>query len=1321
MPLDTHSFLGAMDLDSPDHVIPKGRHRTARNGIFRGQQPNMRFESVVGTTLQDNPLLPVIGVNKNIGWHYDAVNQRVIFANFNSSGSHGWYIFNTLTKTFQRLIETGINTVGDPLAFTASGYISSIDIRYGDGTEGDLLFYVDSLKRPSKFNIQRILAGTLNPIKREYLEVIKAPFPFKPEVTYENDTTVNSNNLINSLWEFAGSQIYDDFEESVISTGSITPTPTIEFDPTKNIDKSKNARISIYLPTGDANVKKIRVYGRQTINGTTSGWLIIDTLIKADLGIPDNTFYRYLFFNNGNYPAADPKYTALPFDYVPLEANAGVLLDGTTAAYAGIKEGYDFVNPTLSLSAVNSTTDIFTISGVLFFAFTNGTFTSGQPNIEIVLTGAGTNDGSGNPIILDNTPEFLFVRAKSSGTDISFSYDNSSFTNIATILANLASAAVVAGWNVVSTGTNNLIVYYPTGSIELQSAFIKGTGPSSSSAGLPRYAHYPESNYSYGVKYYDAWGRTNGVISNIQGNISTLPFDGNIGSFLPEITLDLSGFTPPSWARYYHVVRTNTKTFDKHLCWVSNSAFSNIGESAPNLYAYIGIGNIDDYNQTIKSTSGVVSYEYTSGDRIRFYGVYAVNTSFTPLSFDYAILGVVTNPVINGIVQEGRFIQISYPTADISGTFKFDGSVDFQNYQILLYSYKSNDPTTSNVYYEVAQRYGIGNAGTVSAFHMGNVADNIVKVIDGDIFTRTRNVPCGNTYYLNAFAEAQGDRYATNILNTDKAPIVTSNYTVSSQTYLASSLANGAAPTFANGTWFENTGGSDLTIRLRGTVPVTVDGSSFFEIFAKITNAIPTTTVITVLPKSSITGVAQPLPTVSSLLSNSGNTLIPNTAYQFPFDSTFIVPAHSKVFFITGNGLSVVNLHQTNWTMRLDVFRNIAIQIFEPSYSDIYDLRTNYDNRPSVIDATATQAYYSTLFRFSQPFEPNTNINNSNRFYDNNFDEFDKSYGDVIRMRVRQRELRIFQKRRCGHTLIYAKFIKDNAGTNTLVTTDAIITPNNVEYFEGEFGIGDQAMGLISSSFDDYFPDPVKGYFLRLSLDGIKPISEEFNTQTFAGQNLPNYLNDYTYQFGGNAIITGCYNFLKDRDSEVIFTLQGGTSGGGNITGQSLAFDERKNSWTSFYDFAPDSILCAENQLYSFFNGKLYSHDNTTAYANFYGTQYKTSITSVFNDLELEKKTWISVSAVSNVIWNCPLIYTQLDSYPGQRQESNLIDEDFALLEGQYHASFLNDIHSIKGLINGDSLKGTYCVIQFQPTDGSKYSFLAAVSVKYIQSPLTTK
>jgi len=309
--------------------------------------------------------------------------------NYNSAGTSGIYIYNTLSGIWQTLIQIGTGTVNDALGFLPYPRIQGVQIIYGDPQDGDLLFFLNSNQVPTKINIQRYLNSPPANIQRAFIEVIKAPPIFVPKVVYENDTTVNSNNLINSLFQFAYTYIYDDNEESVLSSGSITPLPAIPFTNTLNTDKTKCSRIGIYLQTGDATVKKLRIYMRQTQNGVTSGWFIVDTISKADNGILDAFFYKYLFYNSGNYIPADPSFTVLLQDFVPQKANCQTLLNGNTISYAGLTEGYNWFKSQFSTNLTfNSNEDVdYIINGVLFFGGTNGVLIGGQAEVMFFLTG----------------------------------------------------------------------------------------------------------------------------------------------------------------------------------------------------------------------------------------------------------------------------------------------------------------------------------------------------------------------------------------------------------------------------------------------------------------------------------------------------------------------------------------------------------------------------------------------------------------------------------------------------------------------------------------------------------------------------------------------------------------------------------------------------------------------------------------------------------------------------------------------------------------------------------------------------------------------
>lgn len=172
---------------------------------------------------------------------------------------------------------------------------------------------------------------------------------------------------------------------------------------------------------------------------------------------------------------------------------------------------------------------------------------------------------------------------------------------------------------------------------------------------------------------------------------------------------------------------------------------------------------------------------------------------------------------------------------------------------------------------------------------------------------------------------------------------------------------------------------------------------------------------------------------------------------------------------------------------------------------------------------------------------------------------------------------------------------------------------------------------------------------------------------------------------------------------------------------QTLIFDEENNRFETFVSLFPEMMVTLGTTLCSFKDGILYTHDADGFYNNFFGEQYNSYVTPVFNKQELDKKTFISLEQIASQAWFCPEIITSSNSYGAVKQTSNLIPEDFEQLEGNYNASFLGASNSIGGLIDGDSLKGNLCSIKLQanipdPPNNLLVS-LALTTVETINSP----
>jgi hypothetical protein len=1284
-------FGGVLNTDDSNDILPAHHHKDAQNIVFRGNGVNMRAENLPGTRLVSN-ILPT-GTNQTIGTHYDSVNNRIFYFNYNSNNTHGIYIYNTQAGTFQTLLQIGSGTDGDVLGFTAAP-ITSINIIYGDPTDGDILYFVDTLGRPTKLNVQRYLAGTYSLVKRSYLDVAKMPPSSPIKAAYGADLTTNTNNLQNGLFQFIYRYVYDDNEKSVWSTGSEVPLPYMpNNDGTIANAKYLNNYISLYFPTGDFNVKKIELAFRETRDGATSDWSLINSFVKSDLSISSNDVYNYSFYKSGIYTFIDKVEQLLLFDYVPLQANAQELINGSTLIYGGITEGYSNVPLNASITQQASSGSLFACrNGLLFSAEQTSTNT-----IKIFVDGTvGTTSGT-LASIYDSAGGGVVFNVNitdSSNTNLGFTYTATN-NNTSTLLSGLASAASAKGFTTSISG--NFLTITKTGSLLSSTNCQYNFVSLNNNKWEVIYSLYANAAYQYGIVYYDANGKTNGV-NTLQG----LKLNTNASNIFPDpLNEALYSYrqltitnTPPSWAAYYQIVRTNNLTYgDKALYWVSSGAFSDKDVSVNQKYAYIRIDNIYDYNLSIKATEGVVGYTFATGDRVkfikRFNSTGGVAQDVSASNYDYPIISLEATPVMNGVTKEGSYLKIAYPTSDIGSGIYFDGTPDAQNYEIFIYNPAATASASEQTYFEFGQKYNI-----INGYHGGNYQNQtsgqsaILYFTDGDVFYRNRNVIVSPAKTITgqgiaAWATPSTYNYYTPKIGDSSQDVITTNYTIGhslEQSVTPANIVYNQYPAWGDATFnYQNTSSVDYNVRLKfsfSTYNTDVNMGTLLYAYVKVYNA------STGFPTASYP-LTQIMDAVKLPQATNNNT------YQIidvNVDAIVKVPAGFKasILFYDKSGANRVVINP--FTIDITPLNTINIAIDDPSFSDVFNLQTSSNSRPLIVDVNAKQAYYSTLVRYSQAYQQGTSINGTNRFYYLDSDTYDKKFGDIIRMKLHNRDLRIFQYKKCGVAPVYSVETLNQDMTNNLVASSKIINP--IRYYEGDFGIGNQPTSLTSSGHADYFADPVKGYFIRLSQDGVTPISELYKMQTFAGNNLPNYLSSHAYATGGSAKILGVYHFSKDRDGEFISVLQPGT---GLLAGYTLAFNEIKNSYTSFYSFSPEAIVNFENKLASFKNGQMYIHDSSTR-NNFYGTQYGSSLTFVFNKDNIIKKTFDYLTLDATDYWTSA---TMNDVNTSLGQSSNLVQSDYEIHEGLYHAALQRDNNSLGGIINGDYLKGTWLETKF--------------------------
>lgn len=409
-----------------------------------------------------------------------------------------------------------------------------------------------------------------------------------------------------------------------------------------------------------------------------------------------------------------------------------------------------------------------------------------------------------------------------------------------------------------------------------------------------------------------------------------------------------------------------------------------------------------------------------------------------------------------------------------------------------------------------------------------------------------------------------------------------------------------------------------------------------------------------------------------------------------------------------------------------------TVSVMDANYSDFFDSAVNDNGRAHVIAVNGMSQFFPVMVRFAQAYQDGTNINGINKFYFENFDEYDRTWDSIVRLFIDRRYMYVFQRFNIGVVPVLTQIVKDVQGNPLEANSDILL--NKVTYpYDARFGLGNVPESFAYGNGYMYGLDNNKGVLWRLSSNGLQAISIIYECNAFFvstslayQSNLDNGNAPSGGVYAGNPTAYGTFNSFTNKYIIAFEEINRYNAQGSLIFHQdpvTISFNEVRDSSEGFesrYSFYPENMTSLNNLLISFKNGAIWKHDSDTR-CNFYGIQYNANIEVVFNDSVLQKKSWAAITEISNTIWDCPLIYTNVMSYGIQRQESVLIEQNFKTFEQYPSASILRDRHSSKGIYNGDFMKGGYMVVLFNKTNARDLVILSGVSMVLIDSPLTGK
>ena len=90
------------------------------------------------------------------------------------------------------------------------------------------------------------------------------------------------------------------------------------------------------------------------------------------------------------------------------------------------------------------------------------------------------------------------------------------------------------------------------------------------------------------------------------------------------------------------------------------------------------------------------------------------------------------------------------------------------------------------------------------------------------------------------------------------------------------------------------------------------------------------------------------------------------------------------------------------------------------------------------------------------------------------------------------------------------------------------------------------------------------------------------------------------------------------------------------------SFKESVDGWNTTLSYVPEAGVSLNNEYYTFKNGELYEHSNQTR-SNFYGTQFNSTVTPIFNDAPASIKNFKTLSYEGDEGWTADVTTNMQD------------------------------------------------------------------------------
>ena len=241
---------------------------------------------------------------------------------------------------------------------------------------------------------------------------------------------------------------------------------------------------------------------------------------------------------------------------------------------------------------------------------------------------------------------------------------------------------------------------------------------------------------------------------------------------------------------------------------------------------------------------------------------------------------------------------------------------------------------------------------------------------------------------------------------------------------------------------------------------------------------------------------------------------------------------------------------------------------------------------------------------YSGLYNSTSEINNLNEF--NQAEKITKNlnpvYGAIQALKTRDTDVVVFTEDKVLKVLSNKDAIFNADGTSGLTATKQVL--GTAIPFVGDYGISQNPESLSSDQYRLYFTDRARGAVLRLSRDGLTPISDVGMKEWFREN-----LRVSNKLLGSFDKVTGEYNLTINYAPSAPYS------------DTTVSFNEASKGWVSFKSFIPSQGLSLDGKYFTTNSYKIYKHHADLDYSSnivdrntFYGEYGNSEVRTLFNE-----------------------------------------------------------------------------------------------------------